>query len=184
MPHIQTNSELNGHVHCKLEGQLSICFESNQVPDGVGEDCPIHVTCETASCSSSKHISLVSLKQSIAYWPSLKQYIRAIISKYGTFSCTEFYLVMFSNCVSFFLASCSCNKCQVNWLHSFEDHDLKLQWMLQQTAFCDAWSEWVCMGAQLIFVLPSYKLSIVARSTYWTKEKQKQKTVIRSKYRN
>ena len=48
----------------------STSLASNQVPDGIlGKivHCPIHVTCETASCSSSVHISLVSLKQRIIY---------------------------------------------------------------------------------------------------------------------
>ncbi len=99
MSHIQTNYEVisNGYVRRKLAGQLSICFSCFQSSSWwcPGEDCPIHVTCETASCSSWVHISIVSLKQTIGCWLSLKQYIKEILSKFGIFSCTEFYTFLF-----------------------------------------------------------------------------------------
>ncbi len=46
--------------------EVAASLFSNQVPDGVlGKIVPIHVPCKTASCSSSVHNSLVSLKQAI-----------------------------------------------------------------------------------------------------------------------
>ncbi len=85
-----------GYVHHKFAGKLCICVSCFRLSSWwyPGGDSLIHVTCETATCSSSVHISLVSLKQITGYWLSLKQYI---ISKFGTFLCIEFYLVMFSS---------------------------------------------------------------------------------------
>ncbi len=67
MSHIQTNYKAtsSSYVHSKFAGKLCICFSCFQSSSWwcPNEECPIHVTCETASCSSRVHISLVPLKQ-------------------------------------------------------------------------------------------------------------------------
>ncbi len=92
-------SLLTGMYTASLQASCaSASVASNQVPDGVlpGEDCSIQVTCEIASCLSSVHISYVSLKQTIASLTAIEAtHWSNIISKFGTFSCTGFYLVMF-----------------------------------------------------------------------------------------
>ena len=108
MLNIQTNNEIisNGHVHHKLAGKLSICFSCFQSNSwwSPGEDCIIHVTCETASFWSSVHIifSCVIERNNWLLTPIEVIHWCNIISKFGTFSCTEFYVVMFSNFISLF----------------------------------------------------------------------------------
>ena len=53
------------------------CFQSSSWRCPVG-DCHIHVTCETTRCSSSVHISLVSLKETIGYWLPLIDWSNAL----------------------------------------------------------------------------------------------------------
>ena len=89
-------------VQSKFAGKLSICFfSSNQIPNGVLWKIVQFMWHVKQHAIQVQYTFLIETNNWLLtaieaiHWSNL-------ISKFGTFSCTEFYLVMFSNFIGFF----------------------------------------------------------------------------------